>query len=280
MSERNLIGRVACILFLCAACNAGQSHGGDGQSGDGKPQAGNPSGNSQTGTPSDANKSSDSKPQVADGNDDKGGTGGAAPSKNGNDDKNAGSAGMAEPTDVVDAGMHMGNLPNTIPSARGKCDLDTGFPDDNACLSPPDPGEGMQIHIGPTDYDDPIRSMPFVMHPGDESSECVASSATAERRRHLLPVVRVLSGRPARITSSTRCYKDAVEDSVGFTVCMNEFSTDPGPSSTALPGASKRAMPRTRRRRAGERAHRPQGPSASAARKRHALLQLTERHPA
>ena len=130
-----------CVLFLCAAC-ASKSHEGDGTSGDGTSQPSNSGDNTKASTPSDANKPSDSTPKVTDGTD-KGGGGSAAPSK-GSDDKGAGSAGMkADPTDI-DAGVQAGNLPNTIPSARGKCHCTRKFAGDEACLAPPDPDKGFQ----------------------------------------------------------------------------------------------------------------------------------------
>jgi hypothetical protein len=66
------------------------------------------------------------------------------------------------------------NLPNTIPSARGKCDLHTQFAGDDACLAPPDPDKGFQIHIGPSDYDDPLQLQAWQLEPGEEMSSCYA----------------------------------------------------------------------------------------------------------
>ncbi len=55
-------------------------------------------------------------------------------------------------------------------SLRGLCDLNTRFPGDEACLLPPPEGMGMQIHIGPEDYENPGQ---YEFGPGRESSECV-----------------------------------------------------------------------------------------------------------
>jgi hypothetical protein len=61
---------------------------------------------------------------------------------------------------------------------RGHCGLNTGFADDHACLIPPRPNEGFQIHVGPKNYDDPAEIAKFVMKPGEESSECFTFRTT------------------------------------------------------------------------------------------------------
>ncbi len=55
---------------------------------------------------------------------------------------------------------------------RVPCDLTTQFPGDDLCILPPDPGEGLQIHLGPSDYDDPDETAPYMIAPGVESTEC------------------------------------------------------------------------------------------------------------
>ena len=55
---------------------------------------------------------------------------------------------------------------------RGNCDLHTNFADDHACIPAPPADQGFQIHIGPSNYDDPAEVAKFIMHPGQESSEC------------------------------------------------------------------------------------------------------------
>jgi hypothetical protein len=44
----------------------------------------------------------------------------------------------------------------------------TKFDGDEYCLEPPDPSVGMQMHVGPTDYDDPVQTDKYVMPPGAE----------------------------------------------------------------------------------------------------------------
>jgi len=59
------------------------------------------------------------------------------------------------------------------PDLRGGCpDLDSGFPGDEACIAPPSPEEGFQIHVGPADYKDPAQIGVFVLGAGDETSGC------------------------------------------------------------------------------------------------------------
>ena len=53
--------------------------------------------------------------------------------------------------------------------AMDECGLDTGWPGDEYCINPPDPADGFQIHIGPSNYDNP-GSM-YVMEPDDEITE-------------------------------------------------------------------------------------------------------------
>jgi hypothetical protein len=46
------------------------------------------------------------------------------------------------------------------------CDLNTGYPGDEFCILPPPPDQGFQVHIGPSDYDNPGPE--FLLQPGDE----------------------------------------------------------------------------------------------------------------
>ena len=61
-----------------------------------------------------------------------------------------------------------GMEPIEPPLALGECGLDTGFSGDEFCILPPDPAEGFQLHIGPTDYDDPDAT--YVLQPGEEAT--------------------------------------------------------------------------------------------------------------
>src|ERR1044071_5423900 len=58
-----------------------------------------------------------------------------------------------------------------VPDLRGGCPgLNSGFPGDEMCLAPPDPSEGIQIHLGPASYANPGN---FVIQPDQENSWCI-----------------------------------------------------------------------------------------------------------
>jgi hypothetical protein len=50
------------------------------------------------------------------------------------------------------------------------CGLTTSFPGDDRCIPAPDKNVGLQLHIGPADYDNPGSE--WVMQPGQEKTEC------------------------------------------------------------------------------------------------------------
>jgi hypothetical protein len=63
----------------------------------------------------------------------------------------------------------------SVPQAevgRVPCDLSTDYAGDDLCILPPEPGDGMQIHLGPADYDDPDEVAPFMVASGVENVEC------------------------------------------------------------------------------------------------------------
>lgn len=47
---------------------------------------------------------------------------------------------------------------------------DTGFRGDEFCRAEPDPALGMQLHVGPEDYDDPEQTEPYMLAPGAETN--------------------------------------------------------------------------------------------------------------
>jgi len=53
------------------------------------------------------------------------------------------------------------------------CGLKSGWPGDEYCLLPPKPGEGIQIHIGPSDYKNMAEVMKYVIKPGEEFNNSV-----------------------------------------------------------------------------------------------------------
>lgn len=87
-------------------------------------------------------------------------------------------ADAAEPPDEMDFdGLDKPALPphpasSPYPDQRGKCAIDSGYPGDDACLLPPDPSEGFQIHVGPKDYANAEEVAPYLLPPGEETSLC------------------------------------------------------------------------------------------------------------
>lgn len=55
---------------------------------------------------------------------------------------------------------------------KGPCDIHSGFAGDELCLEPPDPSEGIQLHMGPPSYDDPEALAPYLLDPGGEDVKC------------------------------------------------------------------------------------------------------------
>ena len=65
-------------------------------------------------------------------------------------------------------------------SAENPCGLDTDYPGNENCIVAPAPDEGLQLHIGPSSYDDPdvINAVGadgkpvWLMEPGTERTQC------------------------------------------------------------------------------------------------------------
>jgi hypothetical protein len=105
----------------------------------------------------------------------------------------------------------------------------------------PDPSEGFQIHIGPTDYTDTVEVAKFLMQPGDESSECWTFHTPNTEDVYYQSFA--LRGRPGTHHIINTMYKTEMTDG-GFTVCRDPgVGTDPGILAN-LPGASKPNIPR------------------------------------
>jgi hypothetical protein len=54
-----------------------------------------------------------------------------------------------------------------------KTPIHTDYDGDSQCLEAPDPTEGMQLHYGPSNYDDPNEVSKFLIQPGDEYVDCM-----------------------------------------------------------------------------------------------------------
>lgn len=80
----------------------------------------------------------------------------------------AGCGGSASPTSAGSSGQE----PPTHTTKQAVCDIHSGYPGDEYCLAPPDPSEGIQIHVGPPSYDDPDAVAPFLVGVGKENVAC------------------------------------------------------------------------------------------------------------
>ncbi len=224
------LGGSVCVALVCTACGS--------SSGDDTPGQ----------TPSSVDMNPMQQPNAAagsggDGTQPSDTAGGAAPTEpggNAGSGSDPGTAGTGDDDPVggnADAGT-AGPKPMTIPSARGMCpDLNSGFPGDEACLAPPDPDKGFQIHIGPDDYNDPAQIDVFKMEPGEESSECYMKKLPITEER--LYLVYELSGRPGTHHIINTLRADDIPN--GFGACVSFM---PGGNNLgSIGGASKAHMP-------------------------------------
>jgi hypothetical protein len=128
-----------------------------------------------------------------------------------------------------------------FPDPRGACNIDSGFPDDNACILPPSPEEGMQIHIGPTDYKDMAQVNKFIIHPGAETDSCWTFHTPNDKEIDYQ--TSVLSARSGSHHIINTMYKVEMTDG-GFTMCADGGAGSNSNILATLPGASKPYMPR------------------------------------
>jgi hypothetical protein len=56
--------------------------------------------------------------------------------------------------------------------ASGACSETSGFAGDDLCLAPPSAAQGIQLHAGPTSYDDMDAMEPYIVAPGEENVRC------------------------------------------------------------------------------------------------------------
>jgi hypothetical protein len=124
---------------------------------------------------------------------------------------------------------------------RGLCDgLNSGFPDDHACIPAPPPDQGMQIHIGPANYDDPDEIAKFIQHPGEESDECFTIATPNDH--DIKYQTSTLSGRNGTHHIIDTMYAADGGDTVVATKC--EGMSDMASAIGTFPGASRPYMPR------------------------------------
>jgi len=130
---------------------------------------------------------------------------------------------------------------------RGHCGLSTGFADDQACLVPPKPNEGFQLHVGPKNYNDPAEVAKFIMKPGEESSECFTFRTTNTEK--ITYQTYVMSGRAGTHHIITQTFSGNLpEDSWGNcggveSLDFSDLNNIPMQNGY-LPTATKAYMPR------------------------------------
>jgi hypothetical protein len=126
---------------------------------------------------------------------------------------------------------------------RGKCDIKTKFADDHACMPAPKEGEGIQIHIGPSNYDDEEEVAKYIMKPGEESSQCF--TFRSPNKEKITYQTFVLSGRAGTHHMINTTYEGDLPTG-SFGPC-NGRSNDSGAKPVgSLPGASKAYMARSK----------------------------------
>lgn len=122
----------------------------------------------------------------------------------------------------------------------GSCvGLDSGFPGDEACLPAPEPGDGIQIHVGPADY----KNVGDYLFPAMlENSQ--AKNFITPNDADLYYQGWVVSARTGTHHIIDTCYMQTLDPNAPFGPAL-----DPGigsvPNSFRIPGASKPYMPRS-----------------------------------
>jgi hypothetical protein len=123
---------------------------------------------------------------------------------------------------------------------RGLCDIKSPYADDHACMPAPKPGEGIQIHIGPSNYDDPDEVAKYIMKPGEESSQCF--TMRTPNQEMVTYQTWVLSGRAGTHHMINTLYEGDLPTGE-FGPCEGRRTEGVTPVGS-LPGASKAYMPR------------------------------------
>ena len=88
------------------------------------------------------------------------------------------------------------------PMAMDECGLHTKYAGDEYCILPPPPDQGFQIHIGPSNYDNPEPQ--YILAPGQEiTSDFPATSSNTEPRYFYYRQIRMRPGAHHNITTKT-----------------------------------------------------------------------------
>jgi hypothetical protein len=94
----------------------------------------------------------------------------ATPSPSSSANATDGGDGACAPGTVSMGGACIALGPGAIPCEHPP---QTGFDGDTQCLDAPDPSDGMQMHYGPSNYDDPAELANFTIKAGDELVDCM-----------------------------------------------------------------------------------------------------------
>ena len=129
------------------------------------------------------------------------------------------------------------------PDLRGGCTINSGYPDDHACIPAPPPNEGIQIHIGPKDYNDPAEVAKFIMKPGEESSQCWTYRTTNTEEIYFQSYV--LSGRAGTHHILGSALEGDLPVDQGFGRCADTREGSGVENLGPMPMATKPYMPRT-----------------------------------
>jgi hypothetical protein len=188
------------------------------------------------------------------------GAGGGSPPPSSTAGSSAGAAGSPSSTGgnpAIDPGGSAGSTADPMvddptgggdelwPDPRGGCpELNTRFPGDDACIKPPAPEEGFQIHIGPADYDDAADVEQFVLPLGGESSLCWSYHTPNETEVQYQGFV--FSGRPGTHHVFNSMLANEVQDGGGFHVCVDAGLGNSSGRIGGLPGAGRPYVARTK----------------------------------
>ena len=117
-------------------------------------------------------------------------------------------AGAAAPAPSMNPGSMPTNDPANMPAgmkkplAMDECGLKTKFPGDEYCIKPPPPDKGFQLHIGPSNYDNPEAQ--YILGAGEEVTNNFNAVSTNDKPIHFYyRQFRMRPGAHHNIVSST-----------------------------------------------------------------------------
>src|SRR5215472_12901077 len=81
-----------------------------------------------------------------------------------------------------DSGAFAANASVVPADWNGDCGLHTQWAGDDRCILPPPPDKGFQVHVGPSNYDNPEST--YVMQPGTEATDNFPSTSPNQEDRY------------------------------------------------------------------------------------------------